>query len=292
MIKYISFSAMQLFYQDRDNYVQKYLFHEYNRIGQTPAMAVGSAFDAFVKSYLFKKLVSREDPNYVFEFMFEQQVEPERRDQALLDGKLVFDRYNRSGALAGLEELLRGCVGEPRFEAEITAILPVNDLKIPILGKPDIYFINRNGARVIFDWKVNGFYSNHSVSPKPGYIKMLPGGLQHPNARVILHKGFPINTSMIDKTWATQTSTYAWTLGEEIGGDYIVAIDQVVCNRAKGTQRVARHASLVPEDQQRLFLSKYEKMWRAIQTGHIFFEEPKEVSDRRLEMLSIISEAD
>jgi hypothetical protein len=275
--KYLSYSGMSLFYKDPEAFYLRYLVENRPpREPQTAPMAVGSAFDAFVKAYLFERLVGRKDAQYEKQALFETQVEEQARDQAWKDGTEVFDFYKKTGALADLVLDMEGCIGEPRFETEVTGLVGITSRvgTVPILGKPDIFFVTKDGARIIFDWKVNGFYSNSPPSPKTGYLKMFPGRGMHAMCMPHTHRGFTVNArhplNMVDKEWAAQLSTYAWVLGEEIGSDYITIVDQIVCNKHTRNHRVARHSCLVQDKFQLEVFDKYHKCWNAIQSGHVF----------------------
>lgn len=275
--KYLSYSGMSLFFKDPEAFYIRYLTENRPpREPQNAPMSVGSAFDAYVKSHLYGRLVNKGEKQYAFEALFEAQVEPQCRDVARVDGKEVFDFYKKCGALADLILDMEGCIGEPRFETEVTGLVGITSKvgAVPILGKPDIFFITKTGARIIFDWKVNGFYSNSPPSPKPGYLKIFPGMGQHKDAVPFTHRGFTINSrhplNMVEKDWAAQLSTYAWVLGEEIGSDFITIVDQVVCNKHTRQHRIARHACIVQDTYQYKVYEQYHTCWSAIQSGHIF----------------------
>ncbi len=164
---YLSPTSVGIFYENREKFYMQYLCETKTpREPQTEPMAVGSAFDAFIKSWLVEKIKGK-DPAFQKESLFEAQVEPHNRDEAWRAGQTVFNAYSKQGALADLLLDLEGCVGQPRFEARIEAPVSKSGTfgDVPLLGKPDIYFITKLGARVIFDWKVNGYYSRSSVSP-------------------------------------------------------------------------------------------------------------------------------
>lgn len=283
---------MMLFHKDRELYYQRYLSEvKQPREPQTAPMSVGSAFDAYVKSYLYRKLVGKGDAKHEFEYMFESQVEPHNRDQALKDGLEVFNLYRDSGALADLILDMEGCIGEPKFETTVTGVIKISgdESGVVILGKPDLRFISNRGARVILDWKVNGFYSNTPPSPKTGYHKLFPGLSMHKDCMPTNHNGFTINAfkpiNKVDSDWASQCTTYAWLLGEEVGSDFIVVIDQIVCNKHSRNHRIARHKGLVQEEFQFNLYNKYKKAWDAINTGHIFYELSKDESDAKIATL-------
>lgn len=69
----------------------------------------------------------------------------------------MFECYLKSGALSNMMIELNRAAGEPRFEFSIQGTVSGEVGEIPLLGRPDIFFINDQGARVIWDWKVNGF---------------------------------------------------------------------------------------------------------------------------------------
>jgi hypothetical protein len=298
MPKYLSPTSLALFYQDRSKFYITYLCETRTpRDPQTEPMAVGSAFDAKVKSFLVERLIGKR-PEFEFDTIFNQQVEPQNRDAARAAGDEVFHHYCTLGAMADLLLDLEGCIGQPRFEASIEA--PVTSQlvigAVPFLGKPDIYFITKKGARVIFDWKVNGYYSAHNVSPKPGYIRQRTkdskNGRSHDKAMVMDFNGVKISTMhplcTVDKGWAAQLSIYAWLLGEAIGAQFITAIDQIAVGRDSLQNRefrIAQHRAVVTEKFQSDVFIKAHKAWHIIQSGHIFDQLTREESDRQCKML-------
>jgi hypothetical protein len=183
--EYLSPTSLALFRKDTTEFYLNYLSdNRPPRIPQNQPMSIGSAFDAYVKSYLHTALFGvGNDPRYGFESLFEAQVEPHNRDWARDHGQYVFNQYKSAGALADLMTELRGAQGEPRFEFEAKGA--VNGYREPavkrlgevvLMGKPDCHFINNQGAHVILDWKVNGYCSPSAHSPKPGYIRMRSAG--------------------------------------------------------------------------------------------------------------------
>lgn len=307
MPKYLSPTSLKIFYDSREKYYLQYLADNRPlRDPQTEPMAVGSAFDAFVKNFLVQKLNGSVDPAFEFDTIFTAQVEEHNRDAALKAGRQVFEFYQKCGALADILLDLEGAVGRPRFETAIEGYVSSVSIAlgdIPLLGKPDIYFITKKGARVIFDWKVNGYYSRHPQSPKPGYCRIRSlckeNGKQHPKAMVLDHNGVKIAAShplcTVEKDWAAQLAIYAWLLGEDIGSRFIVAIDQIVCNWDVTFDvrsfKVAQHRSVVTEQFQRDLFEKAHKAWFAIQSGHIFYEIPREESDAKCLLLDTMANA-
>ena len=302
--EFISPSALKLFEHDKRAYYSKYLAENRPpREPQTNAMSVGSAFDAFVKSYLYEKVHGNFGPNNEYErrTLFEAQVEEHVRDFAWDAGMHVFSKYSRSGALGDLMLELDKSIQAPRFEFDVRGIVECEINNVPMLGKPDIFFVSNEGARVIFDWKVNGYCSKHPYSPVRGYIKVRDtwdvrlrkssrrNGLHHPEASIGTYKGFRYNASgymeEFNDAWADQLIIYAWLLGETpgsedllVGIDQIVAIDQLEENGP--FLRVANHRCKVSHDWQMKLLSRLDYMWTCITSGHFFDHVSKEESDK------------
>lgn len=304
---YLSPTSLRLWYENRELFYLEYLCEKRKkREPQTSPMAVGSAFDAYVKSHLHETLIGK-DPKFEFQTIFEAQVEPHNRDEALQAGKIVYDAYCKNGGLADIMLDLRKAIGKPRFEASIEGFVDCVSVKVgavPFLGKPDIYFFTEQGARIIFDWKVTGYYAARNYSPKKGYVNRLPkkpgvhGKNPHKEAFPIDHNGFQINCAhpldTVEPSWASQLSIYAWLLGQDVGSKFIVAIDEIVCGKDWMGERqieIAQHRSLVTDKHQYDLFAKAHAAWYALQAGHIFDEVSLDESmarcntlDKRMEM--------
>jgi len=174
------------------------------------------------------------------------------------------------------------------------------EVLVPFRGHPDCSFRTRGGLRVTDDWKVNGFYSQRATSPKKGYIRIRDSwkgvsshNANQPHKDAIIHhlNGIQVNIAQpmdsIDTSWAAQLSIYSWLLGEEIGGDFIVGIEQLVSTGGGATPghypliRVATFRSFVRQSFQEDVYRKAAKMWYLIQTGHIFDDVSREESDAK-----------
>lgn len=288
--KFLSPTSVSLFYKNRDKFYLKYLAdNRPPREKQTRPMSVGSAFDAYIKAYLEERLFGLD----LFDELFTTQVEAHNRDWAKEAGKHVFDFYKSCGALKNLLKELEQAKEDPKFEATVTA----NIDGVPLLGKPDLYFITAEEGHVILDWKVNGYCSRSRVSPKPEYVCIRPSGKPHKNAHLIKIGGIMCNVNSyfetIDSHWCNQLCIYAWTLGEEVGGRFIIGIDQVVCKPGieRPDLRVALHRSRASSGYQKELMARITKAWETIQSGHIFDELSKEDSDARCSQLDIYHEA-
>ncbi|KKL53800.1 hypothetical protein LCGC14_2271830, partial [marine sediment metagenome] len=217
--EYLSPTSISLWQKDEELFYQRYLSE--NRLArepQTRPMSIGSAFDAFAKSYLHEKLFGKgADPQYSKEAIFEEQVQSRNRDWAWENGEFVFEAYKQSGCLADMMLELTGSVGDPRFEFTIKDTVTTQIGEIPLLGKPDIFFTNNEGARVILDWKVNGYCAKSLKSPMKGYVKLREKGKNvkmHKDCCLLKVHGMYINVAMNlengDKSWADQLAIYSW----------------------------------------------------------------------------------
>jgi len=252
------------------------------KIPQTRPMSVGSAFDAYVKSYLVERLLGRGKlPEFELDTIFKKQVEPCNRDWALAAGKHAFECYKLSGALADLMIELEQADATPRFEFTVQRVID----DIPLLGKPDVWFITKDGTHVLIDWKVNGYCSKRQVSPKKSYIWCADGWegahsrshrTAHKDAQVMMVGGIKVNLAChledVNLTWANQTCLYGWLMGEEIGSKFICGIDQLACGPGIGAPRirVARHRARISSSFQHMLWGKIVACWDTIQSGHIF----------------------
>lgn len=304
-VKYLSPTSLRLFEEDRTEFYLRYLADERPpRMKQTQPMSIGSAFDARVKSHLVRNLRGDMDPEFEFDTLFANQVEPHNRDWALKASAYVMNAYVKSGALADLMIELEQALHEPRFEFTIEdRVSHMNyDMAVPFLGKPDVYFVTRDGGQVVYDWKVNGFCGKRPTSPKKGYLIVRDGysgakesrgnGKQHKDTQPMVVNGLTINIAHhledIDIDWALQLAIYGWVLGEELGSKFIVGIDQIV---SKGLQdpwpllRVASFRNHISEVFQHDVFTRAVAAWTAIQTGYIFDNLPREESDARCLLL-------
>lgn len=308
---YISPSAFALWRQNQTEYFLKYLSDNAPpRDPQNQAMSIGSAFDAYCKSFLHEALFGKgSDPKFDLDAIFEAQVEKQWWDWAREHGKYCFDAYKSSGVLADLMTELRAAQGKPRFEFEVSgavsgSIEPKTGTCGPVvlLGKPDAYFVTSQGAHIILDFKVNGYCSNSPPSPLPGYMRMRSANRvshgSHKNYFPYTHNGVLINCqTTLDKLnadWAAQLSIYAWLLEQPIGSDFIVGIDQLVCNALKSKPpeiRIAEHRMLVNKQFQENLFIQLHQLWEIVHSDHIFRDMSKEDSQARCIALDGIKDA-
>lgn len=303
-LKYLSPTGISRYRNDPESFYLRYLSTiSPGEEEQTQAMAIGSAFDAYAKSYIHEKLFGKgNDPKYEFNALFEAQVSSKWRDWAILHGMYVFDKYQRSGALADLVLELQQAVNVPKFEIEIMGVIhgrrePATMVRggVIFLGKPDVFFINKFGAHVIIDWKVNGYLSNQPISPMPGYVMLRQDVRKtghHKECVIMLHNGVRINRMMKleekNEQWAIQLSIYSWLAGCEVGEQFIAGIDQICCS-PNGSEfpdiRIAEHRVLVSEKFQHEIFRLSQDIWERSHSDHFFTELPIEDSKARCKLL-------
>jgi hypothetical protein len=278
--KFISPSALAKYKSSSEEYYLNYLADTPPpREPQTQPMSVGSAFDAYVKSYLFERVMGTIGPQFELDTIFEAQVEVQNRHFARTAGKICFDAYQSCGALADLLTELMAANDTPRFEFTVEGTVD----GVPLLGKPDVWYVDRNGTPIILDFKVNGYCSSYPTSPKRGYVRVRPGEKgSHKAAQISKVGGLRINIAefleAIDSTWAQQLATYAWLCGAECGSFFVVAIDQLCCSPG-GDIRVAEHRCQIGPDFQRSVLKSYKELWSLIHSSPFHFFTDRTISE-------------
>lgn len=277
--KYLSPTSIMKFYKEPEQFYIDYLAEaKPPRMPQTLPMSVGSAFDAYVKSALHEALFGvGADPRFEFTTIFETQVESQNRTWALAAGKHAYEVYLECGAYADLLSDLLQAQGSPRFESEVLG--NVGD-DVPLLGKMDCYFVNKDGHPIILDWKVNGYCSKSLVSPKKGYVRLRDGIDIKCHKEVVFGQvgGVTINMAhpleVVDGDWATQLAIYSWLCGEIVGSEFVCAVDQLACGPSgipdKPKIRVAQHRAVISSDFQNGLLKSINTVWGQIKSGHIF----------------------
>ncbi len=297
---YLSPSQLSLWYRDREGYYLQHLaeIRPQDSI-KSYAMTIGSAFDAYVKSEMYEYLFGvGSNPQFEFDTIFEDQVIPEHRDWALENGSYVFKSYKISGAFDDLLSLVDQSKQAPQFEFTIQGC--VNE--IPLLGKPDLRFVHKNGAHMILDWKVSGYCSKQSTSPAKYYKLIRDGWLEGKQSRSndtshkgyipLEYKGLEIHGGFLEdvnKTWADQIIMYGWLLGEEVGDENVVAcIDQIACKPTDNFPliRVAQHRARTSGEYQVELMARLQACWEALQKEHIFDDLTKKDSQSRCKILN------
>lgn len=313
--EYLSPTSLNKFKKSPRDFYRDYLADtRAPRQAQTGAMAVGSAFDAFVKSKLMEKLYGESSGKYTFEALFEKQVEAPRRDQALIDGRHAFESYVRSGAFADLLVEMLQSSKPPRFEFTSQGSVTGSDGNngtlasvggVPFLGKPDAEFMDTGSNNIILDWKVNGYYSKSPVSPYIGYCLVRDGwdatvapasrsnGKSHEKFVGSTGRGLRYNTALnledVNEDWATQVAIYAWLAGKQVGEHFLCCIEQLCCDNTKGYPapliRVATHRCPVSAKYQQDTYSFAVSVWEIIKSGWIFRDLSEDQSRAQQEIM-------
>ena len=282
--KYLSPTAILLFERDRQEFYLNYMAdHRPPKIPQNRVMSIGAAFDAYVKTWLSREVSGVE--GFEFTQIFEAQVETQNREWALPHGAYAFSEYQRSGALADLLLELQGSSTEPRFELTVENRVAHERVEggVPFLGKPDVFYTTKSGRPTVLDWKVNGYCSDKTTSPKKGYIELYDNGSRkgfHRGSLPILeeglyvNRGFPLET--VDATWATQMSIYSWLLGVAVGDEGLVEIHQLACKggdregNREPSIRVAAHRTVISAGWQKQLMARCAEIWSRVCAGEIF----------------------
>lgn len=301
--RYISPSQAGLFYSDREAYYLKYLAdHKPPDFKQTAPMAVGGAFDSHVTRALAVRYFGRSDPRcaagaeYDLEIMLDSAIQNPELDRAELTriGLELFKRYMATGAYGRLcAELDAADKGSITMQSTLYYNAPKG---LTLMGLPDIAF-KRAGIQHVYDFKVNGFFSQ--ASPLKNHVWKGVGSAETVHKGAVLGKhscGTVIDLSgVFDDNYKRQTSTYAWSL---LGGHalepIVVGIEQVACRpassrwkdpvviRPTGEQVAVSNVStrsLISVDTQAAVMAEYTHMWDCITSGWVFDDLTREESD-------------
>jgi len=315
--KYLSPSALSKWEENRQIFYLWYLCDFRNpRPPQKDYMAVGSGLDAFVKSAIHEAIFGSgvtKGSAYEFETIFESQVEAHIRDSTLKLAQDLWYQYVESGAYAALLADVQASPLEPQMEFKVEGTIE----GVPLLGKPDLRYITKEGVHVIADWKVNGSTSRIGASPMQGYkickdygsrthnkpfrarrLKTDPADKVYKDYTPLQVKDVEINTYYLEEFvpyWADQLGIYAWLLGEKVGSeDYVVRMEQVACRPVKTRElpraKFACHMARISKEYQGKILARVQECWETIQSGHIFTDRDREDSDSLCELLDAQAE--
>lgn len=255
-LKYLSPSSYHLYKRNPKQFYLSYIAGY--RSPATDPMLLGTAFDVYVKAYLAKQLFGTKPDLSPLD-----DIPQHVKDSAAL----VLQAYIKQGAFASLLREMEHSISPPKFEFLLHNEVHGPGGSIPMKGVPDLYCTARCGTLVIYDWKVNGFYSNSTTSPTKGYVHIFEPppkiGKQHVDCIIKEVAGIKVNTSYFDPYWANQLTIYSWLLGEEVGSEsHVVGIDQLVCNPPD--IRVAKHRTTVSRDYQLALWKDMLSVWNEV----------------------------
>lgn len=262
-IKYISPSSFFSFTRNpKAHYIRHLSDQGIGREPQTIHMAMGSAFDAFIKAQITNDLQVAN--RFDLKSLFEAQVDPEFRSELWPKASFLLEEYKSCGAYGVLVEDMGLAQLEPKFEFDVVAEI----LGVPIFGKPDAFYKNKNGTPVVLDWKVNSFLSGNNMAKKY-FILSHQTGMPHKSCSYSVNEGLPVMINHyleeIDDQWAFQQFVYAIGLGCNIGDRFITSIDQVTGGPSFYTYRAYLSPIFQIES-----AKKIKQMWEDITTGYIF----------------------
>ena len=273
------------------------------RSQQTKPASVGSAFDAFVKSRLYKHYYNEVpiDHPYSARTLLAQQVEPHNIDWATNAGIHCLTQYERCGALA---DIMLETPEPPQFEFQIRQTLSLDGMEVPVYGIPDMSY-RYDGYLIILDWKVTGYCAKQPTSPTPGYLICRDGWdfryckpsrshhKMHPAVQKTRLGALTISNQPLeacDEQWAVQLTTYAWLLGEPVGTiNFVAAIEQLCGQPVPGHDqpnlRIASFRGLISPGFQETLVGMYTQCWVAYKSGHIFLTESRAASNAHCQFL-------
>jgi hypothetical protein len=282
-LNYLSPTSIMTWRRNPEEFYLNYLaLDKPPRMAQTQPMSVGSAFDARIKEYLAWELEGKKLD------LFEAQVESQNRDFARVAGLVCFDAYKQCGALSDLMLMLRG--GQIKLEFTVSSEKISKTFgEAVLLGKPDAYFTFDGRTDIILDWKVTGYCSLSTSSPTKGYCKIRSSdgtSKEYKNSFLTEHHGVVVNSlwpmDTIKEDWALQTCIYSWLCGAPIGSDFIVAIDQLVCNK---DIKVAQFRSIISPEYQYKLYDEIGFIWNTVNSDWVFRNMNEEDSIKRCLML-------
>lgn len=275
------------------------------RLPQTEPMSIGSAFDAYIKNYLYKEIFGSVSAEYELEAIFEAQVEEHNRNFAWPAGKYVFDEYVKAGRAAYLLSLMSQSDTAPVFERRLERGVELLGTKIEMVGYPDLRFVSKSGIPVIVDWKVNGFCSKSSITPEQGYCNCVDGSgwtgraskTQHPKAVIGYVDGIAYSRGPFMQKWKDQLTMYHWMLGGTVTGNSLLMIEQVAggaqsdvrCS-ASGPRpplRFANHSTLIGASYQETLAKRIMHMWVSVESGYVFRSLTREENDKKVAKLKL-----
>lgn len=284
-LKGISPTSLATFYKDPKRFVDTYVLGG-QRMAQTKPMAIGSAFDVYIKLFLL------DETEEWFQKEFNRSVEKPHREWALVEGKKVFEMYQKSGALNNLMTEIAGAEVQCEFKTKHDVIYE-DGYSVPLRGIPDLMFL-KGDLGLIVDWKVTGFMTK--ASPAHGYASCYKDGFNlgaHRSMSPMRYKGVLLGLGAnIREDWMTQITMYTWAALPQ-GCEPIVGIDQLAFKNLSGKYqkggerelRVAVFRTEINEEFQTDLKARLRKAWEMISCGHYFSDKTKEENDERMAFL-------
>lgn len=307
--KYISPSALSKYLSDREQYYLDYLAdNRPPRQPQTPAMAIGSGFDAAIKCCIANEVLDVCPDELMYERLKLDSVEahnltPHQEAYWLY----IFDKYLASGSMADLIRDME--IGQHSIlQGTVAATVSCFTQEVPLLCKPDLFCVGEDDFITVMDWKTKGLMGSTNVSPTPKYVRVRdswgleagkPGSnkdMPHKAAAVIKSRGMEISSvplEEIDRSWAIQLTIGAWCIAKAPEEDFLGVIHQIVPHWLSTSKnpyvRVAQYYARPSKEFIRWLKGTLDDMWNAIQSGYIFTDLTVEENDERIQSLDKVA---
>ena len=202
MKKFLSPSCIGSYFRDWDGWYDRYILRMPSE-PQSPAMGLGSAFDAFVKWGIVERLGKGrcEFPYDSLEECYEDQVAKHLDIEAV--AKEIYDDYVDKGMMRRLFNRRRdGKLVHAKMECLTLADVKLSDgTVVTIGGYPDAILTYENGKRYILDWKINGYFSKRRVGIGKGAVFVC--------GNCTGREKIKRKTDFSDTAWNTQLTIYS-----------------------------------------------------------------------------------
>ena len=169
--KFLSPSCIGSYFRNWDDWYDRYILRMPSS-PQTPAMGLGSAFDAFVKWGIVERLGKDKCifPYNSLEECYEDQVAKHLDIESI--AKTIYEDYTDRGMMRRIFKRRRdGKLVHAKMESLTLADVKLSDgSSVTVGGYPDAILTYENGERYILDWKINGFFSKKRVGIGKGCV--------------------------------------------------------------------------------------------------------------------------
>lgn len=236
-------------------YLKRMAGHPYPIIPQTKAMATGIVFDCLAKAKL-AKLIGQADNEAEFrDELLEGAIDDDIVGEVYKYSEELYDQYHRNGFIQHLVK-----EGVTRVELDKRVTIDHEGRTVNIRGIPDALYDDGTPH----DWKVNGAFSKHGQSPKPGFKEKCKDGIFDGP-----HKRYGEPFEVLAPDWARQLTIYNWVFNHPYPFvELIASIDQVAISKAGKVSFVRHRGHITIEYQQKLLDSLFD-YWERLLTGDI-----------------------
>lgn len=277
---YVSPTQLKKWRENKRGYYIEYLADtRVPKPPQTLPMAVGSAFDVFVKYAIARRFKLDDFLKIPEEEALLGQIENKGIIvQAEEEGRHLLECYKSSGAF---NDLCGEIYSDIHMEFSVEKIM----FGVPMFLKPDLTFRTPRGLPVVVDWKVNGALSASSTSPAKGYVLVRDGwdgtvmgqsrGNMTAHKECILNKYDTIyvnDVGTLTDEWELQIALYGLGTNSTVDEPMIAGIEQLACKRFKGRPypRCASHRVLIRPEKLKSIRDELVEMWEVINSDHVF----------------------